>query len=326
MVLQQDSLLWYAANGVWTRNSRPDHVAGTVTSGYYKQGNGDISPDITTYDMNIKGHTLYVSWAQEANAFPQSNWVDTFSRNGGIVNYVWEPKVFSTSAPTKYPSPNAIMNYWGGGVQFYGWTQVTSGALDQLFDDVADKVKTLPYTINIQICSERDTDHAQNGTINGIAYTWSQLDALSVAGVDYIINRFKNRGVTNATFTAGMAGFNEAAFYRCYTPLVDFIQFNAYNHNGWASPQSVFGQAYSWLANLPAGSGTKPVWIAEWGCDPDTRRPAWLRSVPTTIASMSRIQYMSYFNAGWGFIDPSDTASMQALSDCFESPLFGGTG
>jgi hypothetical protein len=218
------------------------------------------------------------------------------------------------------------MNYWGSGVQFYGWSQVTSGALDQLFDDTADKVKTLPYNINIQICSERDTDHAQNGTINGITYSWAQLDALSVSAVDYIINRFKTRGVTNATFTAGIAGFDEAAFYRCYTSSVDYIQFNVYNHNGWMTPQDTFRTTYDWLGNLPANSQSKPVWIAEWGCDPDARRPAWLRDVPATIATMSRIEFMSYFNAGWGTIDPADTASMQALTDCFNNPLFGGNG
>jgi hypothetical protein len=324
-MLIQGTIDWYARNGVWKRAGRPSHTAGAVIGGYYKTGNADIRPDITTYDMNIKGHTLYVSWAQGANAFPFSSWVDTLSRGGMMMNYVWEPKVYGASPPAQYPSPNATMGNWGS-TQFYGWTQVSSGALDQMLDDVADAVKALPYNINIQICSERDTDHVTNGTINGVPYTWAQLDALSVTSISYIINRFKARGVTNATFTGGMGGFNEAAYYRCYCADVDFIQYNAYNHNVWQTADAVFGQTYNWLANLPAGSEAKPVWLAEWGCDADARRPAWLRSVPAAIAQLSRIKFTSYFNAGWGTIDPSDAASMQALADCFNDPLYGGSG
>lgn len=326
MALTQNTTLWYARNGVWKRPGRYDHTAGAVIGGYYKQGNGDIRPDMTTYNMNIKGHTLYVSWAQGVNAFPQSAWVDTLSKSGVLMNYVWEPKVYGASPPAQYATPNGVMNYWGGGVQFYSWSQVTSGALDQLFDDVADKVKTLPYNINIQICSERDTDHELGGTINGTSYTFAQLDTLSVPAITYIINRFKARGVTNATFTAGMGGFDHNSFLRCYCADVDFIQYNAYNHNGWQTADAVFQRTYNWLSELPASSTSKPVWIAEWGCDADARRPAYLRSVPTAIAKLSRIRFMSYFNAGWGLIDPSDTASMQALADCFDDHLFGGTG
>ena len=305
---------------------RPDHIAGAVIPGYYKSGNGDITGDIATYDMNVRGHTLYVSWAQGVNAFPQSAWVHNAALNGMLMNYVWEPKVYGASPPGAYPSPNAIMTHWGGGIQWYGWTQVTSGALDGMLDDVADAIKALPYNINLQITSERDTDHQSGGTINGTPYTWAELDALSLTAISYIINRFKARGVTNATFTAGIAGFNEAAFYRCYNADVDYIQFNAYNHGDWQTPMEVFNRSYAWLANLPADSQTKPVWIAEWGCDADDRRPAWFRSVPATISQLPRISFMSYFNSTWGTIAPSDTESMQALADCFEDPLFGGTG
>jgi hypothetical protein len=326
-MIQQNTTEWYARNGVWKRAGRSDHHAGAVIGGLYKSGNADITSDVTTYGMNVKGHTLYVSWAQGVNAFPQSSWVNNFSLAGGIANYVWEMKVYGATPPGAYPAPNATMGFWGS-QQFYGWTQVTSGSMDQFLDDMADKVKTLPYNINIQITSERDTDHQFGGTINGTSYTWAQLDALSVAGVSYIINRFRGRGVTNATFSAGMAGFASAAaaFPRCYCPDVDIIQFNSYNHSTWRTPDEVFHEQYDLLASLPAGNETKPVWIAEWGCDPDARRPAYLRAVPAAIAKMSRIAFMSYFNGTWGTIDPSDTASLIALADCFNDPLYGGTG
>src|ERR1700754_3551510 len=98
---------WYARNGVWQRRGRTDHVAGIVIPGYYLKANADISPDISTYHMNVQGHTLYTSWAQGVDAFPYANWVDTLSRNGVLMNYVWEPKVYIGTHLASYAAPNA---------------------------------------------------------------------------------------------------------------------------------------------------------------------------------------------------------------------------
>jgi hypothetical protein len=328
MALQQDTTLWYAQDGLWTRAGRYSHTAGAVVAGFYKASGGDFTNDIATYDLHVTGQNTYVSWGSGAAGFPRTAWMDTLSKNGVIANYVWEPKLYTTP-PGQYPQPNGKMGYWTNSVNFYSWTQVTSGALDQLFNDVADAVKALPYNINIQICSERDTDHQFGGTINGVSYTYAQLDALSVTGVSYIINHFKNRGVTNATFSAGMAGFSTdgSLFARCYCPDVDIVQFNCYNHGTWRTAETNFFEQYALLNALPGGAASKPVWIAEWGCDADVRRPAYFRSVPAVIAKLPRIKFMAYFNSTvWGTIDPSDTASWQGLKDCYDDPLFGGTG
>jgi len=324
MALTQKTQTYYARNGVWSRRDRADQLSGSVIPGYYLAGNADLTSDINTYSMNLKGHTLYTSWVQGASAFPQSSWVDTYSRNGMVMNYSWEPKVFGASPSSQYPAPNATMVRWG--VQkFYGWTQITSGELDGLLTVIANKVKTLPYAINIQVCSERDTDHQLGGAINGVSYNWAQLDALSVSAIAYIINFFKVRmGVTNVTFSAGIAGFDHAAFLRTYCADVDYIQYNAYNHTSWRTADAVFSESYNWLSELPLASRTKPVWLAEWGCDTDARRPAWLATVPAAIAQLPRIKFMSYFNSGWGTIPVNDTASYQALAACYNDPIFGG--
>jgi hypothetical protein len=323
-MLSQNNPFWYAVNGVWKRRDRADHTAGAIIPGYYLGGGADISGDRATYNINLKGHTTYTSWAQGIDAFPRTSWEDTLGRNGYTLNYVWEPKVYSNSQGSHYAAPNATMVNWGSQA-FYGWTQVTTGALDSLFRDVATAVKALPYNINIQISSERDTDHQSGGAIAGVSYTWAQLDALSVSAISYIINFFKNTmGVTNATFSAGMAGFNQGAWDRSYCSDVDIIQYNAYNHNTWQTADAVLGRTYAWLADLPSDSLRKPVWLAEWGCSADARRPAWLESVPAAAAALPRIRYMSYFNSGWGLIDPSDTTSMQALATCYNDPVFGG--
>ncbi|HEX3568867.1 MAG TPA: hypothetical protein VHT70_04310 [Candidatus Saccharimonadales bacterium] len=328
-MLTQNNPLWYARNGVWKRLGRTDKSPPSsqlITPGYYLGGGADINPDMTTYNINLKGHTTYTSWAQGIDAFPRTSWEDTLGRNGFMINYVWEPKVYSNSQGSHYVSPNATMVNWGA-QQFYGWTQVTSGALDPLLTDVANAVKALPYNINIQICSERDTDHQSGGAINGTSYTWAQLDALSVTAISYIINFFKNTmGVTNVTFSGGIAGFNQAAFDRSYCSDVDVIQYNAYNHGTWQDALPVFSRTYAWLTDLPADSETKPVWLAEWGCMADARRPAWLESVPAAVGNLPRIAYMSYFNSGWGQILSSDTTSMQALATCYNDRIFGGTG
>jgi hypothetical protein len=268
-----------------------------------------------------------VSWAKGAAAFPREPWIDTLSQNGMLVNYVWEPKVYGVPAPSAHPAPNAIYDNWGSGYPFYSWQQVTSGALDGLFAEVATAVKALPYNINIQICSERDTDHFTGGTVNGIAKTWPQLDVESVPAIQHIIGFFKNTmGVTNATFSGGMAGLDHDSFVRCYVPDADYVQYNAYNHGGWRSPYEVFNRTYQWLADLPSSSASKPVWIAEWGCDADPRRPQYFAEVADAISRLPRISYLSYFNSTWGAISGADTTSMQALADCFDHPLFGGAG
>jgi hypothetical protein len=314
---------WYARAGVWKRYGRSPHVAGIVAPGYYLASNADIRTDISTYSLNVRGHTLYTSWGQGADAFPYASWVDTLARAGMTMNYIWEPKVYSGTQLGSYTAPNASMATWASN-QFYGWTQITSGTLDPLLTDVANAIKALPYTINLQIASERDTDHAGGGTINGVSYTWAQLDALAVSAVSYIINYFKTAGVTNATFSAGMAGSDQTSWDRSYCNDVDIIQYNAYNHNGWQTPDAVFSRTYAWLSDLPAGSTTKPVWIAEWGCDTDSRRPAYFAATPAAIAKLSRIKYMSYSNAGWGTIPAGDSASMNALASCYNDSLFGG--
>lgn len=296
---------------------------GKVLGGYYKGSGADIRPDASAHGIKFRGHTTYVSLAQGANGFPRTSWIDELSRSGALVNYVLELKVYGATPPATVPAPNGLMAAQGT-AKFWSWVQLLCGDLDPLLDQVADKIKTLPYRINIQVTSERDTDHQSGGTIDGKSYTWTQLDSLSVAGVQYIIRHFKERGVANATFTAGIGGFNQAAFMRCYVPGVDAIQYNCYNHGStWQEPSAVFGRTYAWLDLLPDDSKALPVYVAEYGSQVSTdahSQADWIRAVPAALEAYPRIAYAAYFNSGWGKI--SDPASLDAMAEAYNSDPF----
>lgn len=297
----------------------------SVIGGYYKGSGADITADVTGHGIDVRGHTTYVSLAQGAVAFPRTPWIDWFSKLGGLVNYVLELKCYGATPPSIVPQPNGLMTFQGA-TKFYSWIQLLDGDLDPLLDQVAAAVAALPYRVHIQVCSERDTDHQQGGTVAGAAYTWAQLDELSVAGVRYVLAFMRARGVGNATFSAGIGGWDHDSFVRSYVDGVDVVQFNAYNHGTWREPADTFGRTYAWLADLPAASQALPVSLAEYGCQPSTgghSQSAWLRSVPAALAGLPRVAYAGYFNSGWGAITDSD--GLAALAETYATaPFVGG--
>lgn len=295
---------------------------GKAIGGYYLGGGKDIRPDAAGHKIPLRGHTTYVSIAQGPGAFPRTAWIDGFSRGGGRGNYVMELKVYGAATPKSVPVPDGVMAAKPTD-RYYSWLQLLAGDLDPLLDQIADKVASLPYPLHIQVCSERDTDHQKGGTIGGRQFTWQQLDALSIAGVQRLITRFRDRGCDNVTFSAGIGGWDHDSFVRSYVPGVDAVQYNAYNHAGWTSAADTLGRTYKWLPDLPAESLRLPVMVAEYGCQKSTSRnsqAAWIRDVPAALAGLPRIAYAAYFNSGWGTI--SDPASLDALGAAYSSDPF----
>ena len=288
--------------------------------GYYKAGNADMTADTVGHipPMNLASLTTYRSLGDNTLWWP--TWLDNLVRGGVMPNIVLEHKVFSGTAPD-VPAPNMLCTFTGS-TKFYGYTQTTSGVLDPLLTRFANAIKALPYRVNLQLPeSEVDTYHQQGGTINGIAYTWEQLDALAVQAADYMRTFFAAHGVANATYTLGNGGWNHDSFIRAYWSSADAIQFNAYNHGTYRSPYDVFNRTYAWLPELPTSSQTKPVYLAEWGCGADLDQDNWIRSVPSAITQLPRIAMMNYFNSapGWGTLDAGGLA---ALIDCYNDPIY----
>ena len=295
---------------------------GRVVGGYYLGGGKDITPDAKAHDISLRGHTTYVSLAQAGGGFPRTPWLDQFALAGGLVNYVLELKVYGAQPPKAGPAPDGVMDAQAGS-KFYSWLQLLAGDLDGLLDQVAAAITALPYRIHLQVCSERDTDHQRGGSIGTRRFTWEQLDSLSVAGVQYLMARLRSRGVDNASFSAGMGGFDRDAWARCWVPGVNCIQYNAYNHGTWRPAADVLSRTYGWLDDLPAESRGLPVMIAEYGSQKTSGKnsqAAWIRSVPAALDALPRVAYAAYFNSGWGSI--SDPTSLDALADAYRSDPF----
>jgi hypothetical protein len=120
-----------------------------------------------------------------------------------------------------------------------------------------------------------------------------------------------------------MGGFNEASFIRSYVPGVDYIQFNAYNHNApSSSPYSVFDRTYAWLSELPADAANKQVIIAEWGTNYSFGdEVSYIEATPAAIAQLPRIRMTNYFNSGWGLLNPKQ-AGLDALKQAYSQRPF----
>lgn len=305
---------WYLPAGV----SAP----GKPVGGWYKGGGADITALAASSKANIKGHTTYLSLAQFGpgqKGVQTRAWEDAFARAGGLLNVVVELKQYGAAAPSVVPAPNGVMTFQTG-QKYWSWTQVLAGDLDPLLALMAASLAACPYFLNVQICSERDTDHQKGGTAGGQSFTWAQLDKLGVDGVGYILSFLRQGGVRNCSFSAGIGGWDQASFTRSFVPEVDVIQFNAYNHGAWTAADKVLGKAYGWAeAWYPTDL---PMFVAEWGCQPDSgtnKQADWIKSVPAVLGDFPRIEFMSYFDSGWGTLNASGPA---ALAACYGGGVF----
>lgn len=298
-----------------------------VKGGYYLKAGADITPDTVGQGMNLRSMTTYRS-LYDRNVFPGWNaqWINSLMTNYGVEpNFVVELKQYGGPAGTSItcngrtysiPTGNMTAGFTGTGVLYYGYDQVTSGALDGLLCNAVNQLNALPAgPVNIQFASERDTTHQQGITQGGVNYTWAQADAMAIPAIQYMIHYFRTNTtrVPKPTFTAGIGGWDHASFVRSYVggvDGVDYVQYNAYNHSSPSrTPYDVFNRTYSWLPELPAESANRQVIVAEWGTNYTFTSPTqaeWIRQVPAAIAQFPRIRMTNYFNsdADWGTLSP----------------------
>lgn len=310
---------------------KEQETAPSVLGGYYKGSGANIYPDTIDRGMNLGAHTTYRSFA-DGSIFPGYNkqWTVDLMNRGVHMNYVLEWKFYGNSGSSALGIiPRATMQQRPGTTwpKFFGWSQVLSGECDPLMDRAITQLNTLPVPINVQFTSERDTDHEFGITDSGVSYSWVEADELAVEGIEYCINYFKTHGApAGTTYSAGIGGFNKAAFLRSYVPSVDYLQYNAYNHNGWRSPLTVFKTCYDWINELPASARSKPIIVAEWGCTyPNSAAPSnenqrtWNTSVASALAQLPKIKIANYFNSGWGTLNAE---GLNGLIECYSKKPF----
>lgn len=302
-----------------------------VLGGYYRGSGADITADTIGRGMNLGSHTTYRSLA-DGSIFPGYNkqWIVELMKRGVKMNYVLEWKFYGNSGTSALGvTPKATMQQRPGTTwpKFFGWNQVLNGETDVLMDRAISQLKTMPYPLNVQFTSERDTDHEFGVTESGVSYSWAQADALAIQGITYAINYFKSHGApAGTTYSAGIGGFNQASFLRSHVPATDYMQYNAYNHTGWRTPLAVFSQTYKWINQMPAAAQAKKIVIAEWGCTyPNSSAPStenqrtWIESTPAAFAKLPKIWQANYFNSGWGTLTAD---GLTGLVNAYNLPPF----
>jgi hypothetical protein len=313
-----------------------------VAGGYYLASNGDIRSD--TAGMNLKGFTQYRSFA-DGNIFPgyKKAYLNDLTSSGVWGNYVVELKYYGavlgaqtfsvegTSYSIAEPSMTTQQRPDTVWPKSYGYSQLTSGALDGILHRTAYQLKNVPGKVNMQIASEFDTDHEFGITDNGIKYSWEDSDYLGLEAVNYIIEYMRDYGVgDNVTFTIGMGGFNREAFYRMHPdtlmPKIGYMQYNAYRRASYHTAYSVFKRTKAWIdADLMPLAQAKPIIVAEWGSPASLGdQAAYIATVPAAIAQLNaesatgQFVMTNYFNSnyGWATLDPKQ-AGLDALKAAY---------
>ncbi len=307
-----------------------------VKGGYYLADNADIRPNTTARGMPLTSLTTYRS-LHDNDVFPGwgKEWIAELMTRGVEPNVVVELKTYGGPPPEEvacggrtYETPDANMTAiqrpgtsWP---RFYGYDLVTSGRLDGLLCRAVQQLDKLPAgPVTVQFASERDTDHEFGITLNGVARSFAEADALAVGAYTYLVDYFKRHSTRAGTaYTVGIGGWHHDSFVRSYVPAADEIQYNAYNHGAPSrSAYDTFHRTYAWLAELPAASQGKPVVIAEWGTSYSRGdQAAWIATVPAAIARLPRVRMTNYFDAGgdWGTLDPRP-AGLDALTAAYRS-------
>jgi hypothetical protein len=307
---------------LWEFEVYGSYSAGWVKGGYYLSSNADMTADTVGQGMNLKALTTYRSF-YDLNMFPgwHSDWIEELMTGYGVEpNYVLELKNYGgppgssiSCGGTTYSIPIGDMTTgFSGSKKYYGYDQVTSGALDGLLCHAVGQLNAMPPgPINVQFTSERDTEHEYGITMNGVQYSWAQADALSIPAIQYMIHYFRvhNTRTPAPTFTAGMGGWDEASFVRSYVggpDGVDYIQWDPYNHSApYRTPYEVFSRTYAWLSELPAEAAGKQVILAEYGSSfTNPSQASWISGVPDALAQLPRIRMVNYFNSGIGTLNP----------------------
>ncbi len=85
--------------------------------------------------------------------------------------------------------------------------------------------------------------------------------------------------------------------------------------HSWRGPLTLFEETYGQLLAI---SSTKPVFIAETGCDPTgttvgETSAAWIREFPAALRQMPRIENVTWFDAQGYTLSVEDTNALRVV-------------
>lgn len=166
---------------------------------------------------------------------------------------------------------------WEGGAEQPGYAldTIAAGAHDALIDRWAARIAAYGHPVMLRFAAEMNGDWLPWSTgVNGNG------PGDYVTAWRHVRERFRLAGAANAVFV-----WNPIAAYDGSTPLAglypgdaDWVAVDGYNWGaarswGWQSYSDVLAPTVHALAALAPG---RPVMIAEIGCAPDRRKPAWI--------------------------------------------------
>lgn len=202
----------------------------------------------------------YADWAHVPD-FPVG-FADAVNRRGAVALISWEP-----------------WDSWRGGADQprYALRRITAGDDDALINRWATEIARYGRPVLLRFAPE----------MNGNWLPWStgvngNRPGDYVTAWRHVRARFARAGATNAIWV-----WNPVVVSGGSTPLravfpgagqVDWVAVDGYNWGaarrwGWQSYADIFAPSVRALRALAPG---RPVMIAETGCDPDRRRPAWV--------------------------------------------------
>jgi beta-mannanase len=170
---------------------------------------------------------------------------------------------------------------WRGGTDqpAYALDRIAAGDHDGVIDRWAAQLADHGRPVLLRLAAEMNGDWLPWSTgVNG------NRDGDYVAAWRHVRERFRRAGAANAAWV-----WNPIASYAGSTPLetlfpgeqqVDWLAVDGYNWGatrawGWQSYAGILAPTVAALRALDPG---RPVMIAETGCAPDPRKPAWVTS------------------------------------------------
>jgi hypothetical protein len=304
--------------------------------GYYQAGGADPRPMETKIGRKFDLIHHFKDFDATNNMWPTTAMVSEASQ-GRIIHVGWELVSYDGSYDSALqPAPGASSTDRSGHTQ-KTWTyrQVNSGSLDRYLDAVGAKVRATPYKFIVDIDPETDDRPDIGGTAKIRAAAGTRTEY--AAAYRHIVDRFRARGVTNVVWAWTMSGWTASDPSKAWSlqqlwpgpGYVSVIMWDPYNHSAtnWRSFAQIVAPFYNairggLLDKVDTTARKLPLGLGEYGCIADSRRPAWLKAIPSQARSYPGLVSLGYFNSGsWGSLG-TDTYSIAAFGTAGKDAWF----
>lgn len=305
--------------------------------GYYQAGGADPRPMESKIGRKFDLIHHFKDFDATNNMWPTSAMLSQ-AAEGRTIHVGWELVSYDGGYDSALqPAPGASSTDRSGKVQ-RTWTyrQVSNGSLDRYLDAVAAKVKATPsYKFIVDIDPETDDRPDIGGTAKIRAAAGTRTEY--AAAYRHIVDRFRARGVTNVLWAWTMSGWTASDPSKAWSlqqlwpgpNYVNIIMWDPYNHDPsrWRTFSQIVAPFYNAIRGglldpVDASAKKLPLGLGEYGCVADSRRPAWLKAIPSQARSFPALVSLGYFNSGsWGSLG-TDTTSIAAFGTAGKDAWF----